>query len=153
MKKQFRWGDCQHRAAVSSLSTVHYDLPLSVPVVSQTPVTRLAEEWMGRHSQEIYNENEDDQVSQYSVYVFCNQCGSQHPMGIGIHLGDGPNEKQSLGDMYEGRSRPPQVWAIKGHKCLCPKTGKHFVQEDDKQVFLVPVQWTAADLDLARGRV
>ena len=33
------------------------------------------------------------------------------------------------------------------------KTGKHFTQEDDNQVFLVPVGWTApVDFNLVRNR-
>jgi hypothetical protein len=37
---------------------------------------------------------------------------------------------------------------------LCLKTGKRFIQQDNAEVFLVPVQWRMPiDLDLVRNRV
>ncbi|TMB62262.1 MAG: hypothetical protein E6J54_30645 [Deltaproteobacteria bacterium] len=77
-------------------------------------------------------------MPKYDIYVSCPECHGEHPMGIGIHLDDGPDEKRSIGDSYQGKSLPPQVSAIQGHKCLCLKTGKEFRQEDNEQVFLVP---------------
>ena len=32
----------------------------------------------------------------YSIYVSCNQCGKEHPMGVGIYLEHGPQNKQSI---------------------------------------------------------
>ena len=86
-------------------------------------------------------------MAQYDVYVTCNECGGVHPMGMGIYLENGPIDKQNISDTYQGRSLPPQVQAIKGHKTLCLKTGKQFIQEDNRQVFLVPVKWKSADLE------
>ena len=77
-------------------------------------------------------------MPQYDVYALCNQCASVHPMGIGIYLNEGPLDKQSIGDIYQQKLRPPQVQALKFHKTLCLKTGKTFTQEDDNQIFLVP---------------
>jgi hypothetical protein len=91
-------------------------------------------------------------MPQYDVYALCDECGNEHPMGIGIHLDEGPDDRRSIGDIYEGKSRPPQILAIEGHKCLCVRTGKQFIQKDDKQLFLVPVRWTAVDLERARHR-
>jgi len=73
-------------------------------------------------------------------------------MGIGIYLDNGPIDKQNISDTYQGTSLPPQVQAIEGHKTLCLKTGKQFIQEDSRQVFLVPVKWKSADLDLVFQR-
>ena len=82
-------------------------------------------------------------MPQYSIYVSCNQCGGEHPMGVGMYLEHGPQDKKSIRDVYHGGALPPQVSAIADHPCLCLKTRKHFTQEDDNQVFLVPVGWTA----------
>ena len=74
-------------------------------------------------------------------------------MGVGIHLDDGPQYKQSIRDVYHVGALPPQVSAIARHPSLCLKTGKLFTQQDDEQVFLVPVGWTApVDFNLARNR-
>ena len=81
-------------------------------------------------------------MPQYSIYVSCTQCGREYPMGIGIHLDHGPDEKQSIGHAYQEGPLPPQVSAIASHKCLCLRTGKLFTQEDRERVFLVPLPWT-----------
>jgi hypothetical protein len=77
-------------------------------------------------------------MPQYDIYVSCNECGSVHPMGIGIHLDAGPVDQGSICETYHGSSLPPQVLAIEGHKSLCLKTGKCFVQKDFKEIFLKP---------------
>jgi hypothetical protein len=48
-------------------------------------------------------------MSKYSVYVFCDECGETHPMGISIDLRDGPAEKASIGDAYKGKELPQNV--------------------------------------------
>ena len=85
-------------------------------------------------------------MPQYSIYVSCDQCGGEHPMGVAIHLDYGPHHKQSIRDVYHGEALPPQVSAIAKHSCLCLKKGKLFTQQDDKQVFLVPVAWTVPSI-------
>ena len=85
-------------------------------------------------------------MPQYSIYVSCNQCPGEHPMGVAIHLDHGPHYKQSIRDVYHGGALPPQVSAIANHPCLCLKTGKLFAQQDDQHVFLVPVPWTASSI-------
>jgi hypothetical protein len=104
---------------------------------SPNPLTWIYERW----------ENAPISMAQYDVYVTCKECSAVHPMGIGISLDNGPIDKQNISETYQGRSLPPQVQAIKGHKTLCLKTGKQFIQEDNRQVFLVPVKWKSADLD------
>ena len=92
-------------------------------------------------------------MPQYSIYVSCNQCAGEHPTGVAIHLDHGPDSKQSIRDVYHGGALPPQVAAIANRPCLCLKTGKLFTQQDDNQVFLEPVAWTAPiDLNLTRNR-
>ena len=36
-------------------------------------------------------------MPKYDIYVSCPQCHGEHPIGIGIHLDDGPDEKRSIG--------------------------------------------------------
>jgi hypothetical protein len=78
-------------------------------------------------------------MPQYNLYVRCKECGALHPMRIGIYLDEGPIEKQSIGDAFQGKSLPPQVLAIAGHKTLCLRTGKMFAAENKDQIFLVPI--------------
>jgi hypothetical protein len=79
-------------------------------------------------------------MPQYDIYVTCSECGREHPMGVAIHLNYGPDDKQSLSDAYGYKSLSPYMPTIEAHKCLCLKTGKEFKQEDNTQVFLVPVR-------------
>jgi hypothetical protein len=74
----------------------------------------------------------------YEIYIHCNECGAEHPLLMRIVLDDGPDRKQSIAASFHGRSMPPQVGAIKGHKALCLKTGKKFQLENYDEVFLVP---------------
>jgi hypothetical protein len=77
-------------------------------------------------------------VPQYEIHVLCTECGAVHPMRIRIHLENGPVDKQSLADTFQEGPMPPQVSAIEGHKTLCLKTGKIFIQDDNNRIFLVP---------------
>lgn len=74
----------------------------------------------------------------YDIYVSCPQCRGEHPMGVGIYLDSGPQNKQSIHATYGGNVLPPQLVSIHSHKCVCSKTGKRFTQEDSSKVFLVP---------------
>ncbi len=77
-------------------------------------------------------------MPQYEIHVLCTECGAVHPMRIRIYLENGPVYKQSLADSFQEEPMPPQVSAIGGHKTLCLKTGKMFVQNDNHHIFLVP---------------
>ena len=59
-------------------------------------------------------------------------------MGVLISLNNGPRHKESIHDAYYDKIRPAQLQAIIGHKVLCLKTGKMFVQSNLDEVFLVP---------------
>jgi hypothetical protein len=77
-------------------------------------------------------------VPQYDIFVLCTECGALHPMGVRVHLDVGPEAKQNIPDTFKEKSRPPQIVALEGHKTLCLKTGRLFVQENDDRVFLIP---------------
>lgn len=75
-------------------------------------------------------------MPQYDVYVLCNECGSVHPMGICIFLDAAQFDDHSIEQIYERNFLPPQLQAIEGHKALCLKSGKRFIQNDLKKIFL-----------------
>lgn len=77
-------------------------------------------------------------MPQYDIYVACKECDGIHPMGIGVHLNAGPMSDDSVYETYSADSVPPQILAIQGHKTLCLKTGKWFVQENFYNIFLRP---------------
>lgn len=74
----------------------------------------------------------------YEIFIRCNECKREHPILMKIHLDQGPDRKQSIAEYYRGRSMPPQVTSIQGHKALCLRTGKTFKLENDDQILLVP---------------
>lgn len=77
-------------------------------------------------------------MPRYDIHVRCNQCGGIHPMRIRIHLDDGPVDKQSIAETFQGKAVPPQVLAIERHNTLCLRTGKVFKPESNDQIYLVP---------------
>ena len=78
-------------------------------------------------------------MAQYDVWVFCNECGEVHRMGIRVGLDDGPAEKDSIGNLYAGRELPTTIVDLINNYTTCPNTGKRFRQKDNNQVFLVAV--------------
>jgi hypothetical protein len=60
-------------------------------------------------------------------------------MGIGVNLDDGPADKASIGDAYDGKDLPQDIVNMKDNITYCPKTGKEILQRNNHQVFLVPV--------------
>ena len=60
-------------------------------------------------------------------------------MSIAISLKDGPVEKESIGNTYAGKELDPNVANLINNKIQCPNTGKLTIQEDNNQVFLVPI--------------
>lgn len=78
-------------------------------------------------------------MEQYSVFVFCEDCGETHPMGICVGLNDGPAKKASIGDAYHGKKLPQNIAHAIDTRITCPKTGNWITQTDNSQVFLVPV--------------
>lgn len=74
----------------------------------------------------------------YDVSVYCKDCGVDHPVLLRVYVEDGPERKQSIADLFQGRLLPPQVAAIRWHNALCYKTGKKFHYQNDNEIFLVP---------------
>jgi hypothetical protein len=74
----------------------------------------------------------------YEISFHCKDCGLDHPVLLSIYVEDGPEHKQSIAELFHGRSVPPQVAAIRGHTAFCHKTGRRFQLENDAQIFLMP---------------
>jgi hypothetical protein len=74
----------------------------------------------------------------YEISFHCNDCGFDHPVLLKIYVEDGPERKQSIAELFHGRSVLPQVAAIRGHTSFCHKTGTRFQLENDEQIFLMP---------------
>ena len=77
---------------------------------------------------------------QYSLFALCNKCGATHDMAVSIVLNDGPIEKQSIGDVYNGRTLPKSLVDLTNRAVSCPKTGRQSIQKDKHQIFLVPAK-------------
>jgi len=74
----------------------------------------------------------------YDISVRCKDCGREHPVLLRVHIEDGPDRKQSIAELFHGRSVPPQVAAVRWHNAVCPKTGSKVSLKNNDEVFLVP---------------
>jgi len=76
--------------------------------------------------------------TEYSIVVTCNKCAGLHDMGISITIENGPAGKQSIGDLYDGKSLPKGLANLTSTSISCPKTGRQSTQKNHHQIFLVP---------------
>jgi hypothetical protein len=74
----------------------------------------------------------------YDISFHCKDCGFDHPILVRIHVEDGPDCKQSIAKLFDGRSLPTHVAAIHGRMAFCLRTGRKFHLENDDEIFLVP---------------
>ena len=79
-------------------------------------------------------------MSQYSIVVSCNKCAGVHEMGISVTMENGPAQKQSIGDLYDGKSLPKNLANLSQNSVTCPKTGRQSTQRNNHQIFLVPTK-------------
>ena len=87
----------------------------------------------------------------YEVVVHCTQCGERHPVK-NAHIEDGPSRQVSVADFYADGELPTELHTINTNYLFCPKTSNWFLQKDNHQVFLVPVESVDA-LDPSLGTV
>jgi hypothetical protein len=59
-------------------------------------------------------------------------------MGISVTMEEGPADKQSIGNLYEGKTLPKSLADLTSRSISCPKTGKQSIQKNNQQIFLVP---------------
>ena len=79
-------------------------------------------------------------TSRYSIVASCNKCAGLHDMGISVTMENGPAGKQSLGDLYDGKSLPKNLANLTQSSVTCPKTGRQSTQRNNHQIFLVPTK-------------
>ena len=77
-------------------------------------------------------------MATYDISFHCTDCGQDHPGLLRIDLSDGPARKRSVAEIFQGRSIPPQIKAIRGREALCYKTGRKFQLDKDDDIILVP---------------
>jgi hypothetical protein len=77
-------------------------------------------------------------MAEYSIVVACNKCAGLHEVGICVTIPNGPVEKQSVGDLYVGKSLPKSLADLPNTSISCPKTGRQSTQKNLNQIFLVP---------------
>jgi hypothetical protein len=61
-------------------------------------------------------------------------------MGISVAMQNGPAAKQSIGDLYGGKTLPKSLADLTSRSITCPKTGKQSIQKNNQQIFLVPTK-------------
>lgn len=83
---------------------------------------------------------EYNSTAQYTIVVACNKCAGLHEMGISVTIPNGPVEKQSVGDLYVGKSLPKSLADLPNTSISCPKTGRQSTQKNLHQIFLVPTR-------------
>jgi hypothetical protein len=84
--------------------------------------------------------NTANSSAEYGVLVSCNKCGGIHDMGISLAIEDGPADRQSIGDLYQGKTLPKSLADLTSRSITCPKTGKQSVQKNNQQIFLARTQ-------------
>ena len=77
----------------------------------------------------------------YDISVRCKDCGRDHPALLRLHVDESLDRKESIAQLFHGRSVPPQVAAIRWLKAVCPTTGKKFSLENESEVFFVPPEF------------
>ena len=78
-------------------------------------------------------------MAKYRMYAVCNACGDLHTMEMTINLSAGPVNKQSIADAYPNKDPPAEIAALKGSRVHCHKIGRHYAQNDNHKIFLVPI--------------
>jgi hypothetical protein len=76
-------------------------------------------------------------ATKYSIFALCNKCGGTHDMAVSVILNDGPIQKQSVADLYDGKTLPKNLADLTSRSVSCPKTGRQSIQKDNHQIFLV----------------
>ena len=77
-------------------------------------------------------------TTEYSIVVTCNKCAGLHEMGFSVPMANGPFDKQSIGDLYDGKGLPKSLANLSSTSVRCPKTGRQSTQKNLHQIFLVP---------------
>ena len=61
-------------------------------------------------------------------------------MGISVVIEDGPSDKQSISELYNGKTFPKSLANLTNNSVTCPKTGRQSTQKNNDHIFLVPTK-------------
>jgi len=71
----------------------------------------------------------------------CGECSKEHFSGIGgLPLDDGPDDRASIGDVYQGREIPEPVVTLVNCAFVCPETKRQTRGLSNYHLFLVRVE-------------
>jgi len=59
-------------------------------------------------------------------------------MGISVVVENGPSDKQSISNLYNGKTLPQSLADLTSNSVTCPKTGRQSTQKNNHHIFLVP---------------
>ena len=79
-------------------------------------------------------------ATEYGIVATCNKCAGVHEMGISVPMENGPVDKQSIGNLYDGKGLPKSLANLTSTSISCPKTGRQSTQKNLYQIFLVPTR-------------
>jgi hypothetical protein len=79
-------------------------------------------------------------MARYRLQVHCNACGDFHPLPIACSLENGPPKIKSMHEAFEGKGFPEWLACVSESTLTCPVTGRRFIPDDEKYIFLVPVK-------------
>jgi hypothetical protein len=61
-------------------------------------------------------------------------------MGIPVVMEDGPSDKQSISELYNGKTLPQSLADLTNNSVTCPQTGRQSTQKNNHHIFLVPTK-------------
>ena len=59
-------------------------------------------------------------------------------MEISVVMEDGPSDKQSISNLYDGKTLPQNLADLTNNSITCPQTGRQSTQKNNHHIFLVP---------------
>lgn len=89
---------------------------------------------------DLVHTRENNAHAQYGVFASCNKCGGVHELGISVLLTDGPVDRQSIAELYRGKTLPKNLADLANNSVTCPKTGRQSTQKNNDQIFLLPLK-------------
>jgi len=80
-------------------------------------------------------------MKKYEVHSVCEACGDMHPTRFHVDLENGPDETKSVEEIWEGQEPPAHVKTIIHNQFQCPVNKTYTRQEENDQIFLVPLSY------------
>jgi hypothetical protein len=84
-------------------------------------------------------------MARYKLLVHCNACGDFHHLPIACSLENGPPKIKSVQDVFDGKGFPEWLACVSESTLTCPATGRRFMPDDQRDIFLVPIEEHGTD--------